>query len=133
MMPGQLVPVLNFLTSGWTGHKRWYAKVEGLLDQTRWLVLMKQEPTVAGCPSPPSPPLATFWQKWDNVLVWEKYRLWRMCCCPASVDWDAKVWCDLMLEKGEDVFTVGDTALLSELQREASMIRSARSAAHRHM
>lgn len=38
-----------------------------------------------------------------------------------------------MLEKGEDVFTVGDTALLSELQREASMIRSARSAAHRHM
>ena len=133
MMPGKLVHVLNHLTSGSTSRKRWYGKVEGLLDQSCWLVLIKQEPKAAGCPSPPSLPLATFWQRWDNFLVREKYRLWRMSCCPASVEWDAKVWCDLMLEKSEDVFTVGDTALLYELQGEAGLIRSARSAAHRHM
>lgn len=132
MMPGQLVHVLYHLTSGSSGRKRWFAKVEGLLDQSCWLVLMKQEPKVAGCPSPPSPPFATFWQKWDNVLVREKHRLWRMSCCPDSVEWDAKVWRDLMLEKSEEVFSVGDTALLYELQGEAGLIRSARSA-HRHM
>lgn len=31
------------------------------------------------------------------------------------------MWCDLMLEKREGVVTVGDTAFLAELQREARM------------
>lgn len=131
-MPGQLVPALSHLLAGSTSHKRWYTRVEGLLDQGCWLVLVKQEPRATGPPSPP-PPCSMFGQEWGNVLVWEQYRLWRPSCVPSSVKWGVKMWCGLMLEKREGVVTVGDTILLAELPRDAGPAGLARVGAHRHM
>lgn len=132
-MPDELVLVLSHCLSDCAGHKRWYARVHGPLDQSRWLVLVRLDPNVTAVPSHPAPPISSFWEKWGHRLVQNQYRRSTFCCCPAAVVAQAKLWRDMLQEGRDGVFGVGDAKLVDVLRDEAVLAASAGTLSHRHM
>ena len=133
MMPDELVLVLSHCLGDLAGRKRWYARVEGPLDQSRWLVLVRLDPNVTAVPSHPPPPVSSFWEKWSHRLVRSQYRWSGLCCCPAAVVAHANLWRDMLLEGSDGVFRVGDATLLDALRDEAVLAAKAGTVIHRHM
>ena len=133
MRPDELVLVLSHCLSDCACDKRWYARVEGPLDQSRWLVLVRLDPNLTAVPSHPAPSVSSFWEKWGHRLVRKQYRGSSFGCCPAAVVAHANLWRDMLLEGGDGVFRVGDATLLDALRDEAVLAAKAGTVIHRHM